>query len=56
MGFSALMLVAVLAVLPMGMSGEMLIFLVVTFILFIHSGITMEIHAHYAEHDNDGHG
>jgi len=33
-----------------------LIYTVIAFALFIHSGITMELHAHHAEHDQDGHG
>ena len=33
-----------------------LFYTVFAFALFIHSGITMELHAHHAEHDQDGHG
>ena len=33
-----------------------LIYITITFMLFIHSGVTMELHAHHAEHDQDGHG
>ena len=33
-----------------------LIYTVFAFALFIHSGITMELRAHHAEHDQDGHG
>jgi len=40
----------------LGDSAAKLIYTVIAFALFIHSGITMEIHAHHAEHDQDGHG
>jgi hypothetical protein len=33
-----------------------LVYAVIAFALFIHSGITMELHAHHAEHDHDGNG
>ena len=33
-----------------------LIYTVIVFAFFIHSGVTMEINAHHAEHDQDGHG
>jgi len=33
-----------------------LLYTVIAFALFLHSGVTMELHAHHAEHDQDGHG
>ena len=32
-----------------------LVFTVIAFALFIHSGITMELRAHHAAHHNEGH-
>jgi len=40
----------------LGDSAAKLAYTVIAFALFIHSGVTMEIHAHHAEHDQDGHG
>ncbi|MHC3994091.1 hypothetical protein ACXWTF_04635 [Thiomicrolovo sp. ZZH C-3] len=40
----------------MGDTAGKLVYTVIAFALFIHSGITMELHAHHAEHDQDGHG
>ena len=39
-----------------GENAMKVIYTVLAFALFIHSGVTMEINAHHAEHDNDGHG
>lgn len=33
-----------------------LVYTVFAFALFIHSGVTMELRAHHAEHDHDGNG
>ena len=33
-----------------------LAYTVIAFALFIHSGVTMELRAHHAEHDTDGNG
>ena len=40
----------------LGEGADKLIFTVVAFALFIHSGVTMETRAHHAEHDAEGHG
>lgn len=32
------------------------LYTVIAFGMFLHSGITMEIRAHHAEHDHDGNG
>ncbi len=40
----------------LGDNAAKLIYTVIAFALFIHSGITMEINAHHAEHDDEGHG
>jgi hypothetical protein len=40
----------------MGDTSGKLVYTVIAFALFIHSGITMELHAHHAEHDHDGNG
>jgi len=40
----------------LGENAGKLIYTVIVFAFFIHSGVTMEINAHHAEHDHDGHG
>ncbi|MBD3799928.1 MAG: hypothetical protein IE886_00495 [Campylobacterales bacterium] len=40
----------------MGDTSGKLVYTVIAFALFIHSGITMELHTHHAEHDHDGNG
>jgi len=37
-------------------NGATLAYTVIAFALFIHSGVTMELRAHHAEHDHDGNG
>lgn len=37
-------------------SGGSIVYTTVSFILFLHSGITMDLRSHHAEHDTDGHG
>lgn len=39
-----------------GDSATKIIFVTVAFALFVHSGVRMDIHAHHANHDADGHG
>jgi len=56
LAFALLFAFGVAAALATGMSGGKLVFVTIAFALFIHSGITMEIRAHHAEHDQDGHG
>jgi len=40
----------------LGENAYKLVFTVIAFGLFIHSGVTMELHAHHAEHEHEGHG
>lgn len=40
----------------LGDNAAKLVYTVIAFALFIHSGITMELNAHHAEHEHDGHG
>lgn len=40
----------------LGVGADKLVFTVIAFALFVHSGVTMEVRAHHAEHEHDGHG
>lgn len=40
----------------LGENAASLIYTTIAFMLFIHSGVTMELHLHHAEHDHDGNG
>jgi len=40
----------------LGESMGKVIYTTIAFALFLHSGVTMDIYAHHAEHEADGHG